>query len=219
MKSKNSNVDFHKNKLSQNALEKILLHSPELKHLSFYVFVSEIFSSRQANSRLLVRKEILNKLSELGFFTENELLQSGWHNKISDLNFIPTKITIAQKTIYTSVSHCPTLGGFVLCSVPIGFDLEVASRLKPLTVARISTQEEMQRFSKYFYWLWPAKESAFKALSPLDQELKTLSQIQIHQTNCPTNTDSCSFSVVDREITGIVVPLNSQTLLAVSKKS
>lgn len=64
-----------------------------------------------------------------------------------------------------SVSHCSGLGGFALVPLPhsIGFDIEVADRVKDAIATRISTPEERTEAPAPSL-LWAAKEAAYKSL-------------------------------------------------------
>jgi len=70
-----------------------------------------------------------------------------------------------SKKFSISISHCSGLGGFTLVPLPqsIGFDIEVADRVKDAIATRISTPEEKAQAPSPAL-LWAAKESAYKSL-------------------------------------------------------
>ena len=92
---------------------------------------------------------------------------------------------------FSSISHTHTEGGFAVSKFPVGFDLEVTSRVTLELVTRISFDEELTQ-APDFASLWCAKEAAFKALKHFKQP-KVVSQIKInfdknHQGRCPLFT-------------------------------
>ena len=104
-------------------------------------------------------------------------LNSDWgSNSGNHRNQIKEQI---PKNGFTSVSHCPSLGGFAAStSFPIGFDVEETKRVQVETVARISTENESQMAPSPGL-LWAAKEACFKALQGPDQP-QVVSHIQIN---------------------------------------
>lgn len=77
----------------------------------------------------------------------------------------------------SSISHTHIEGGFALSHFPVGFDIEVTSRVTLEIVSRISSDEELTS-APDLASLWCAKEAAFKALKHFQQP-KTVSQIKI----------------------------------------
>lgn len=77
-----------------------------------------------------------------------------------------------------SVSHCPSLGGWIAAPRPaqIGFDVELKSRIQLDIVQRVSTSDELERAPEASF-LWVAKEAFFKALE--DEQPQVLSQVTI----------------------------------------
>lgn len=81
-----------------------------------------------------------------------------------------------------STSHCPVAGGFVATPISqplcLGFDVEVASRLKPDVIARIapgSTEKSIVAFiatSHERALFWAAKEAAIKAFGHYDTHVQ-----------------------------------------------
>lgn len=73
-----------------------------------------------------------------------------------------------DKSLYTSVSHCPQVGIVIAAPHPIGVDVENLARLKEATVARVSTPTEILA-APHIADLWCAKEACFKALRAYQQ--------------------------------------------------
>jgi 4'-phosphopantetheinyl transferase EntD len=65
---------------------------------------------------------------------------------------------------YVSVSHTTDLGGYAVGPYPLGFDVELVSRVSVRAVARVSRFAEELARSPSAGHLWCAKEAAFKAL-------------------------------------------------------
>lgn len=99
------------------------------------------------------------------------------------------QIQHSESLIYSSVSHCPELGIFVLSKLPVGVDVEISQRVSEKTIGRMATQEELGH-SPTPAALWCAKEAAFKALRPFDQP-SVMSRISIgswHNIDSQTDT-------------------------------
>ena len=94
------------------------------------------------------------------------------HLGVSDLSRVPV-----LSRGYVSVSHTINLGGYATGPRPLGFDLEVQSRVNPKVAVRVSTMEEFARAPSAAH-LWCAKEAAFKALYHFRQP-KLVSEIEI----------------------------------------
>lgn len=78
---------------------------------------------------------------------------------------------------YTSISHCPLLGGFVKSPLPVGIDIEITGRVQWRVVHRVSSQIECSEAPNAAA-LWSAKEASYKALKHYSQP-SVLSQISI----------------------------------------
>jgi len=152
-------------------------------------YFSENFAAKEKNYRQNLRRTIYEKLKEWMFFEDSELKDSEFNDstikdstileKILDLSKPLVKIETAHKTVYVSISHSQDLGGFVICSHPIGLDLETTHRIQNKTVERICRKEELELSLQDPSWLWPVKESIFKAMSPFQPDLKAISQITV----------------------------------------
>ena len=85
---------------------------------------------------------------------------------VLDLDQIPKTLQLKEDPEnfkYVSISHSPVLGGFVLSSKQIGFDIEQNQRLSPSLLQRISNQVERQMLpSKLQSSIWTIKESVYK---------------------------------------------------------
>jgi hypothetical protein len=88
------------------------------------------------------------------------------------------RVSTAESNV--SVSHCPMAGGFALTLSRefIGFDLEVASRVRPTLARRICQTEEEFRSAPDAAALWASKEAAYKSLRGFQQP-EVISQIEI----------------------------------------
>lgn len=96
---------------------------------------------------------------------------------------------------YLSISHCPVAGGFVVSRKPVGLDLEVASRVKPAVIARISRPGELES-APGAAALWAAKEAAFKALQHAERSPDLASQIEIGDwKSSDSDSEAGTFSV------------------------
>ena len=119
--------------------------------LELNLLLSDKYSSQEKNYQLNIR----NKIIEMN---AAELSSEDVFN-LQNLNTLPR---LKEKSV--SISHCASLGGFVLSSQFVGFDIEEIPRIKADVIQRISQDIEIKSAPQLFY-LWPAKESAFKALS------------------------------------------------------
>ena len=91
------------------------------------------------------------------------------NDSVLDLEALPT-----LHRLFVSISHCSDMGGYVVCSQPVGFDIENTSRLNPKVVGRVSTSEE-RSVAPGHEALWVAKEAVYKC----DNSFKTISQISL----------------------------------------
>ncbi len=79
---------------------------------------------------------------------------------------------------YTSVSHCPVMGGWVASKTPVGVDIEDGARdLSARATQRLGTRREVMA-SPNELALWVAKEASFKALQG-EHQPKVISQIEV----------------------------------------
>lgn len=85
---------------------------------------------------------------------------------VLDLDQIPKVLQLKEDPEilkYVSISHSPVLGGFVLSSKQIGFDLEQKQRLSPSVLKRISDEDERQMLpAEMQSSMWTIKESVYK---------------------------------------------------------
>ena len=119
--------------------------------LEINLILSDKLSSQEKNYRLAIRNKII-ELHASEFSSED----------IFNLQNLSAPPRLNKK--FVSISHCQSLGGFVTSSQPVGFDIEEITRIKPEVIQRISQDVEIKSAPQLFY-LWPAKEAAFKALS------------------------------------------------------
>lgn len=126
----------------KQSLELKKLIQPDLG-IELDFFVDSKWASTYADHRLNIRKYIYKKTQEKSVLNLDEWPQ------------------ISEGHI--SISHCPILGGYVLATQPIGFDLEQKQRLSPSILKRISLASELKLFSQETLPLiWTVKESIYK---------------------------------------------------------
>lgn len=119
--------------------------------LEISLMLIDKFNSQEKNYRLAIRNKIIElHISELS------------SEDIFNLQNLSAPPQLNEK--FVSISHCQSLGGFIMSSQPVGFDIEEITRIKPDVIQRISQDVEIKSAPQLFY-LWPAKEAAFKALS------------------------------------------------------
>ena len=159
-----------------NASEKInSLIQPTLKQNDvFHIEIRPDWGSEHANYRAEIRKGILEYL-KLNY--PNEISQSVW-----DLDSPPV-----LPSMFVSISHCLGMGGFVISSKSLGFDIEDKTRITQKIIDRVSTEEELKACPN-FELLWPAKEAIFKCST----EFYTITHIQILSWH-PTQNDTFEF--------------------------
>lgn len=63
-----------------------------------------------------------------------------------------------------SISHCETLGGYARSSHPVGFDIELITRVKEPIARRISASSDELVKAPSLAEYWCAKEAAYKML-------------------------------------------------------
>ena len=82
------------------------------------------------------------------------------------------------RTHSVSISHTQNLGGWMSVPRPlqVGWDVEVQTRIKHHVIERISTAEELS-LSPQPTFLWPTKESFYKALE--DDQPLTITELTI----------------------------------------
>ncbi len=107
------------------------------------------FSSAVESHRLNIRQHIL----------KNYPLTDEEQKAVLDLDRRPK-----SENSFFSIAHTNLLGGYVASSQPVGFDIELISRLTPAAVKRISSEAECALFEDVRL-LWPIKESLVKLLS------------------------------------------------------
>ena len=119
--------------------------------LELNLVLSEKYSSQEKNYQLSIRNKII-EMNAVGLSAED----------VFNLKNLNTPPRLKEKSV--SISHCASLGGFISSSQFVGFDIEEIPRIKTDVIQRVSQDIEMKSAPQLFY-LWPAKESAFKALS------------------------------------------------------
>lgn len=141
----------------------------------FYTDIRDTWGSEKPNFRSEIRQAILDYL-KAHHPTEAT-------DKILDLDAPPI-----LKSMFVSISHCQGMGGFVLSSKSLGFDIEDTSRITQKIIDRISSEDEIKSCPQVEL-LWPAKEATFKCST----EFYTISHIQILKWDKSQN-DTYSFS-------------------------
>lgn len=145
---------------TKDKIQKLVRSSLPEKEI-FHVDIRSEWGSENLDHRKEIRNGILEYLK---LNHPAEVADSIW-----DLNSPPV-----LKSFFVSISHCNGSGGFVLASVPLGFDIEETSRIDQRIIDRVSTEEEL-KVCPEFALLWPAKESVFKCST----EFYTITHIQI----------------------------------------
>lgn len=163
-----------------------------IKSEVFYADVRSEWGSQNTNHRMLIRKGLLEYLKR---DHPAEIEDSIW-----DLESPPV-----LKSLKVSISHCHGLGGFVVCSRSIGFDVEEKSRLTPKLVERISNPAEM-KLAPHHELLWTAKEAVFKCST----QYVMITQINIDAW-APIN-DLYHFNTLDAEGWALLGPEFSYSL-------
>jgi phosphopantetheinyl transferase (holo-ACP synthase) len=109
-----------------------------------------------------------------------------------------------KKSVYASISHTRTAGGFAVATRPVGFDLELAGRkLSARASQRLGTTEE-HHLCPSAISLWVMKEAAWKSLKGPHQP-KTITKIKIQKVKKNKNKSKFLFSFKSRTISGLVV--------------
>jgi hypothetical protein len=133
-----------------------LIHTFKSEFSQISVDLSPKYASRAPDFRSLLRMSIYQKLQE---------------PSLLDLTQIPR-----LPHGFVSISHCPSLGGYVLSKNPVGFDIEESSRVEWRFVDRMSHPDDEKGPTAAAQWC--AKEAVFKLLA--DQQPPVLSQIAIY---------------------------------------
>lgn len=133
--------------------------------------MSTRFSSQSPNNRLALRQRLY------------ELTAEPTH---LDLSMPPR-----AEGLSLSVSHCPTLGGYVVVNAPafVGIDIEQVERVTPALVERVSKIHVEVKTAPSPAHLWTAKESSWKCFQSVTSHLniqspETLSEIAILNWQC-----------------------------------
>ena len=121
--------------------------------------------------RLYLRERLVKELQRSG--PQN-------HLKFQPMSLLQPGSDLKNPFAAVSLSHCPALAGFAFSfdgNVCLGLDLEMTKRLKIQTLARVSSDEEIQSAPDLPVLLWTAKEAAFKCAAAADKSLKFLRDI------------------------------------------
>lgn len=131
--------------------------------------------------------EVVQK--ELGLSNLTVELRSDWgsqsqHHRESIHQAVKAKMAKAYPLSDSSISHCPSLGGFAFTSfdvnsiVQLGFDVEEISRITPVISQRICKTKEEFAAAPSAAHLWCAKEAAYKSLKGPKQP-KVVSELEL----------------------------------------
>jgi hypothetical protein len=126
----------------------------EFKDAELEAFTDESGGSGLADHRMKIRTALQQRLNTHW----NKSVLAPEMQSVADLQRVPQ-----FKKLYTSISHAKDLGGFVISKRPVGFDLELRSRILPQIVARVSMPQEVELAPSIAH-LWVAKEATYKAL-------------------------------------------------------
>jgi 4'-phosphopantetheinyl transferase superfamily len=127
----------------------------------FHIDIKKDWGSENLDYRTEIRKGILEYLKT---HHPDQVSKSIW-----DLEAPPV-----LPSLFVSISHCVGMGGFVLSSKSLGFDIEDKTRITQKIIDRVSSEEELKTCPQ-FELLWPAKEAIFKCST----EFYTIAHIQI----------------------------------------
>ncbi len=141
----------------------------------FHADIQDTWGSVNPNYRIEIRAQILSYLKA---HHPNEASDT-----ILNLNAPPI-----LSSLFVSISHCPGMGGFVLSSKSLGFDIEDTFRITQKIIDRVSSEDEIKACPQ-IELLWPAKEATFKCST----EFYTISHIQILKW-AKSQNDTYSFS-------------------------
>lgn len=119
------------------------------------LYLQPRFSAHENNHRLLLREAIYENLPHA--FTRES------RPKVLLLDHIPR-----PEGGYLSIVHCDGWGGYIFSPKPVGIDIEIASRIVPEIIERVSTPEEI-KIAPSKILLWSGKEASFKSLFGFDQ--------------------------------------------------
>ena len=148
---------------------------------NLWVCLRELGASINENHRRDIRRSLIEFMTEKLKQREFENVDSLSEAMSEIVNL--SKLELVPHTSFASISisHCPTMGGYVITPAPhcVGFDLELSSRVSPTLVERISSSDEFVE-SPDNASLWVAKEASFKALLGPHQP-QVISHIQICQ--------------------------------------
>lgn len=160
------------------------------------IHIAPEFGAKAAGHRRTIREALRNYvLSES--VARGLPLDEAARTALSDLTKPPR---VAGWAI--SITHCPLAGGFVAIPLTpgkpafaIGLDLEIASRLRAETIARIATfPDEKKLVSKikdqlHLAYFWSAKEAAIKAFGHFDPGvIPHLGNVEVTMLNVTAKT-------------------------------
>ncbi len=117
------------------------------------------WGSNHKDSRILLRKAMVVELGKM-------------YDKYNQFSSSDREILLCLESVpqphgaSVSISHTLSLGGFALARAQepaLGFDIELASRLRPTSVERVSDSGELEKAPGISH-IWVAKEAAFKSM-------------------------------------------------------
>lgn len=165
-----------------NASEKIrtLARTVLTENDVFHIDIRPEWGQENISYRTEIRKGILDYLKA---HHPDQVTKSIW-----DLDAPPV-----LNSLFVSISHCPKIGGFVLSSKSLGFDIEDTRRISQKIIDRVSTEEEL-KICPQFELLWPAKEATFKCST----EYYTIAHIHITSWT-PSQNETYAFNNLTAE--------------------
>lgn len=122
-----------------------------IKDPDFDIAQKSEWAAGHPNNRQKIRTDIAQQYTK--HFSREQLAL------IHDLSLIP-KAEIG----FFSISHCPEVGGYSYSKFQHGFDIERIHRISDPILRRTASEKEYELAPKKYY-LWSAKEAAFKALN------------------------------------------------------
>lgn len=108
-----------------------------------------------------------------------------------------------KKSVYVSISHTKSAGGFALATRTVGFDIEPRTRkLSARATRRLGTDEELRQCPSAIS-LWVMKEAAWKSLKGPHQP-KTITKIKIQNVKKNKSISFFGFSFKATAINGLI---------------
>ena len=102
-------------------------------------------------------------------------IREALHEIVNEERVLNLEKLPALKKEFVSISHCASLGGFVIAANGVGFDIEETQRVSSQVAERMKNAFDAAAPTPAAFWT--AKEAAFKALG--DKQPSIMSEIVI----------------------------------------